>query len=294
MNIAFCINQLGMIGLGATISSLIRNCSNQSSLKIWILCAGLAQCQKKQIIKLLQRESFSGDYHFIDFDPVGYFGSFSSLHGDWTTYGRLLLADLLDCDQVLYLDSDLIIELDVLEIKDFNCNGYALAAVGGGSFMHTLGNRFYINKLGISPNVEYFNAGVLLINLKEWRKDKIKVKCLSIASQYPLELPSHDQSLLNIFCSGNFAKLPHRYNCEWLAHKRKPEISGKMILHFVGSPKPWDLMGLMFHNGYSMYRKYLDPEWNAVFGGYSLSALARAWNIRRSYVRSISSRIRGV
>lgn len=282
-----------MIGLGVTISSLIRNCSNQSSLRIWFLCAGLSQSQKKHIAKLLQRESFDGDYHFIDFDPVLYFGSFCSLHGDWTTYGRLLLADFIDCDQVLYLDSDLVIELDVLEIEDFNFNGYCLAAVGGGSFLYTLGNQFYINKLGISPNVEYFNAGVLLLNLKEWRINKIKDKCFSIASQYPLELPSHDQSLLNIFCSGNFAKLPLRFNCEWLAHKPKPEISYKMILHFVGSPKPWDPMGLMFHKGYSMYCKYLDSEWNATFGGYTLSALARAWTIRRSYARSISSRIKG-
>jgi len=292
MNIAFCINRLGIIGLGVTISSLIRNCSKQGSLKIWFLCACLTPKEKNQIIKLLKSEHFSGNYDFIDFDPVFHFGTLSSLHGDWTAYGRLLLSDFIYSDQVLYLDSDLVVELDVLEVEDFNFNGHALAAVGGGRFRYTLGNKFYINKLGISPDVEYFNSGVLLFNLKEWRRSNIKERCLLIANKYPLELPSHDQSLLNLFCLGNFAKLPECFNCEWLAHLDKPNVASRMILHFVGSPKPWDPFGFILNNGYPIYREYLNSEWYAAFGGFTSSALGRAWNIRRSYLRCISSRIK--
>lgn len=292
MNIAFCINQLGIVGLGVTISSLIRNCSNPNMLKIWFLCAGLTSKEKNKIISLLKSENFNGDYEFIDFDPLTHFGTFSSLHGDWTAYGRLLLSDFIYADQVLYLDSDLVVELDVLQVKDFNFNGYALAAVGGGRFRYTLGHKFYIKKLGVSPDIEYFNSGVILFNLKEWRRNNIKEKCLLIANRYPLELPSHDQSVLNLFCLGKFARLPEYFNCEWLAHLDKPEVSSKMILHFVGSPKPWDPFGFVLNNGYSTYRKYLDPEWHSAFGGYNSAALGRAWNIRRSYLRCISSRIR--
>lgn len=291
MDIAFCINRLGMIGLGVTLSSLIRNCSNQKCLNLWFLCAGLSETDEHRIERLLNKEKFTGNHHFIRFDPISHFGSFNSLHGDWTIYGRLLLADYLEIDRVLYLDSDLVIELDILEINSFDFYGYPLAAVGGGRFRYTLGNQFYINKLGLSPDLEYFNSGVLLLDLKRWRKEKIKEKCLKIANKYPRDLPSHDQSVLNVFCEGNFAKLPKSFNCEWQAHLERPQISKRMIFHFVGSPKPWDPFGFFLNNGYSTYRKYLNPEWTAEFGGISSSSFRRVWNIRRSYLRCIQNKI---
>jgi lipopolysaccharide biosynthesis glycosyltransferase len=291
MNIAFCINSLGLIGLGVTISSLVRSCSDPGVLKIWFFCANLSRGQKRQISRLLESENFTGRYEFIDFEPKEHFGSFSSLHGDWTPYGRLLLADFINEDRVLYLDSDLVVEVDVLNVRQIELSGFILAAVGGGRFKHTLGHQFYIQRLGLDPDWEYFNSGVLLLNLELWRKNKIKEQCLELANQSP-DLPSHDQSLLNMFCRGQFAKLPNSFNCEWLAHCRKPEISNKMILHFVGSPKPWDPLGYLLNNGYTTYIKYLNPEWNARFSRFSALTLNRAWNIRRSYLRCIYNKMK--
>jgi lipopolysaccharide biosynthesis glycosyltransferase len=293
MDIAFCINRLGLIGLGGTLSSLIRNCSDHSRLKIWFMCAGLSNLEKNQVSRLLKAEKYLGTYEIIDFDPLVHFGSFASLHGDWSAYGRLLLADLLNEDQVLYLDSDLVVEVDVLEVEDFDFKGYILAAVGGGKYKYSLGEKFYINKLGISPDAEYFNSGVLLLNLQEWRLRNIKEECLRIARQYPMELPSHDESLLNIICAGNFAKLPSTFNCAWEAAQPKPKVADKMIMHFIGSPKPWDPLGAMLHNGYRNWFEYSDSEWSTFFHRLTFAELVRVWHIRRSYVRCIINRIKG-
>ncbi|MDB5012293.1 MAG: hypothetical protein JWQ25_495, partial [Daejeonella sp.] len=184
------------------------------------------------------------------------------------------------------------IEVDVLEVNQFSFQGMCLAAVGGGKFKYTLGHSFYINKLGLSPESEYFNSGVILLNLKQWRLAELKNKCLQIARKYPMELPSHDQSILNILCAGNFAKLPASFNCEWLAHLSKPQVSDKMILHFVGSPKPWDPFGQILNNAYPAYTKYLDSNWQAVFGKLTITGLNRAWKIRRSYMRCIINKIK--
>ena len=289
MNIAFNINSLALVGLGVSISSIIRNSSDCNRLKFWFLCVNLTRREKSQIERLLNFEDFFGTYEFIDYDPISHFGSFRPLHGDWTTYGRLLLADMIHEDQVLYLDADLVVELDVLDVQDFDFGGQALAAVGGGKYKYTLGRDFYINKLGISPEVEYFNSGVLLINLPQWRTSNVKERCLEIARKYPNELPSHDQSLLNLIIAGNFSKLPPSFNCEWLAYQFKPIVSEKMILHFIGSPKPWDPMGFFLHKGYQTWKRYLSPEWSAEFGHYGFADYKRVWLIRRSYLRTIKN-----
>lgn len=292
MNIAFCINRLGLVGLGGALSSLIRNCSDQSKLRIWFLCAGMTSGDKERISRLLKAEKFTGTYSYIDFNPKQSFGTFPSLHGDWTAYGRLLLADLIKEDQVLYLDSDLIVEEDVLKVQAFDFAGHILAAVGGGQYKYTLGNKFYINQVGLPPEADYFNSGVLLLNLHAWRQSDVFGKCIEIARQYSIELPSHDQSLLNIICRGSFAKLPPSFNCEWEASLPKPQIADKMILHFIGSPKPWDPLGFALHSGYDSWCKYSDSEWTSYFGRLTLAELLRVWHIRRSYIRCIWNRMR--
>lgn len=291
MDIAFCINRLGLAGLGGTLTSLIRNCSDTRKLKIWVFCVDFTNKEKHSIVKLLESEQFYGDYDFVDFDPASVFRSFTSLHGDWTTYGRLLLADYLDVNQVLYLDYDLLIELDVLQVANFDFKGQFLAAVGGGKFKHALGSEFYENKVGVDPDLDFFNAGVLLFNLREWRSKKLKEKCLDIARQYHSELPIVDESLLNLLCKGNFAKLPLSFNCPWYAFMPRPTVAEKMIVHFVGSPKPWDPLGSYLHNGYADWKKYSNEEWNANFGRYTPAQMTRAWHIRRSYIRCIRNRM---
>lgn len=291
MNIAFCINRLILMGLGVTITSLLRNCSESKKLNFWFLCSNLGLREKNKIVNLLLSENFEGKYHFIDFDPFKIFGNLASLHGDWTTYGRLLLPEILNEDKVLYLDADLVVEVDVLELEEFEFNGLSLAAVGGGYFKFALGQKFYIEELGIDPNLEYFNAGVVFLNLKEWRAKDLKNTCLKIASIYPQDLPSHDQSLLNIICMGQFAKLPDSFNCSWLADKNRPQVAEKMIMHFVGSPKPWDPFGFIIHNGYRTWRKYLTNSWKSNLFHLNLMSLLRVWHLRNSYVRCIYQKI---
>ena len=292
MNIAFCINKLGMIGLGATVTSLLRSCSEPDKLVLWFLCAGLSDDDKRLLVNLFNTEGFGGRYVFIDFNPNAHFSAFNSLHGDWTAYGRLLLADFIDEEQVLYLDSDLIVELDVLSLNNFNFKGQALAAVGGGIFRYTLGYDFYVNKVGLAPDLEYFNSGVLLINLREWRLRSIKEECLEIARKYTKELPSHDQSILNILCAGNFTKLPKAFNSEWPSFRDRPCFADKMIFHFVGSPKPWDPLGAVIHKGYGVWKGYSGAEWLSHFDYFTYKRFNRIWNLRRSYARSIMDKLR--
>ncbi|WP_316786300.1 glycosyltransferase family 8 protein [Pedobacter frigiditerrae] len=291
VNIAFCINRLALIGLGVTISSLVRNCAQTSKLKLNFLCAGLTDDDKNNINELLKLENYKGSVAFMDFEASKAFGSFKSLHGDWTTYGRLLLPELIKEKSVLYLDADLVVEADVLEVEGFDFQDMALAVVNSGLIKYTLERKFFVEVLGISPSTPTFNAGVLLFNLDRWREDKLKEKCLAFASRYPMELLSCDQTILNALFL-KFSSLPAHFNCEWLPYHQQPATGKKMIFHFVGSPKPWDILGFLVHNGHLTWKSYLNPYWAKHYSKLSLGDLKRAWKIRRSYFRVMKLKLK--
>jgi lipopolysaccharide biosynthesis glycosyltransferase len=294
MNIAFCINRFGLIGLAATVTSLIRNCSVPENLTLYFICAHLTPCEKHEIATLLKSENFAGTFNFIDFNPTSEFSGFPSLHGDWTPYGILLLSDLIKENRVLYLDSDLVVELDVLEIRDFDFEGKAIAAVAGGKIKTQYSKDFYINKAGLSPELDSFNSGVVLFNLEMWKAKEIKKKCFKVAEQFTDDLVSHDQSILNAVFAGEFSKLPSSYNCEWPTNYDRPTVASKMIIHFVGSPKPWDFLGFLIHKGFKTWKMYSNKEWEQDYSAVSIFNFKRTWNLRRSYLRVISEKIKGL
>jgi lipopolysaccharide biosynthesis glycosyltransferase len=292
MNIAFNINRLAMIGLGVTLNSLLKNCSEPQKLNIYILSADLNDEDKENIHQLLNRYDVT-TVELIDFNAKEHFGNFKSLQGDWTAYGRLLLQDYIQHDTVLYLDADLVIELDVLSLEGFDLKGKALAAVNGGPICYALENIFFCKEIGINPQLASFNSGILLIDLKFWRENDIKNKCLTFGRTYPNKLRSADQTILNALFAGNFTYLSPEFNLAWYAQIKKP-ISKKGILHFVGSPKPWDLFGSYFHKGYSVWKSYLDENWEKAYYKYNYNNFVRAWNIRRSYAKIFILRVKSI
>lgn len=290
MDIVFNVNRLGLEGLGATLTSLLRNCSDTRALKLHILCSDLSHGDKENISRLLMNENFGGTVTYIDINPKKIFGHLRSLHGDWTSYGRLLIPKIIDSDKALYLDADLVVGLDVLELSNFDFNGHLLGAVYGCAVKHTLDSSFLTNKLNWSPETGYFNAGVVLFNLKKWRAADVDSEWNDISSRHPLGLISHDQTILNAVCRGSFAHLPNAYNLPWYSHKEKPENAECGILHFVGSPKPWDFWGQYLHKGFHTWKTYNTPFWKNQYCRITSEKMKRTWKIRRSLAKGIKKK----
>lgn len=293
MNIAFNINNKALEGFGATLTSLIRNCSNNKELRLWILCTDLKNEDKNNIKTLLKDENYNGELIFKDFDAKKEFGHLRSLLGDWTTYGRLLLANYINEDKVLYLDADLVVQIDVLVLKTFNLLDNLLAAANPNTVISQLDNPFLIEKLNWHKDTPYFNAGVVLINLKKWRDEDYDLKWREISSRYPNDLISHDQTLLNVLCEGKFALLPSSFNNFWVPGQKNPSFDHeKSILHFVGSPKPWDYFGKVVHYGFSDWKMYNTKFWKNKYGKITINKLIRTYDIRRSIIKKILIRFK--
>lgn len=291
MDLVFNINRLGLEGLGATLTSLCRNCSDSSQLKIWFLCSELQGKDRENILYLLTCERFCGDYEFIHYDAKAVFGHLPSLHGDWTSYGRLLIPDYIASDSVLYLDADLIINLDVLSFNNYDLSKSLFGAVFCCKIAFALDHAFFLEKLNWPLEKNYFNSGVLLINLKRWREAEISKACHEITVRYPDQLLSHDQTILNAVSGGNYKSLPGKNNILWPPGDSGPARTQDCIIHFLGSPKPWDYFGNYLHAGFNLWKSYNTTAWQAQYNGFSKDKLARTWNIKKSIIRNLIGKL---
>ena len=93
LHVVFNVNYGGLGGFGATLTSLIRHCSRPERLMIHIMCSNLAPRHKWDITAALTQLGYPGHYAYIDYDAEAAFGHLPKLHGDLTTYGRLLMAE---------------------------------------------------------------------------------------------------------------------------------------------------------------------------------------------------------
>ncbi len=291
MDIVFNINVSGMRGLGATLVSLVRHCPQTEGLRLWFLCVALQPAHHKQIRQLLADEGFRGSCEFIPVPVQQIFGHLPALQGDRTTYARLLIEEYVDTDRALYLDADLLVLTDVFQLRDFDFGDHLLAAVVGSTLAHQLDGNFLIRTMGLPPDIDYFNAGVILFNLTHWRAQHVGDRWRFLVQKHRNQLISHDQTLLNALCRGHFAQLPSVFNTPWYPGQALPQHPNPAIIHFIGSPKPWDVSGQWLHSGYRAWRSYDPLAWKRLYPLHSAQNLKRAWHIKKSIFKKLRGKI---
>jgi lipopolysaccharide biosynthesis glycosyltransferase len=175
------------------------------------------------------------------------------------TFYRLLLTEIIpkDIDKILYLDPDIIINGPITKLynKKFN-NKLAIAAEVAAD-----NSRWNNQKrlIGIPIKATYFNAGVLLFNLKLMRKSPIFTKefMLDYVIKNNKRFIEGDQSCLNallwdkvIVLNCNIYNYDTRFYYD--AHRnnfikflisniREQNLASRksIIIHYRGASKPW-------------------------------------------------------
>jgi lipopolysaccharide biosynthesis glycosyltransferase len=173
---------------------------------------------------------------------------------DWggkMSWARVLLPELLpDLDRVLYLDADTLVVDSVRPLWDMPMLGAPVAAVANVTEPRM---RPHVRSLGLDPIGGYFNAGVLVVNLDQWRAEGAGEAVTAVA-QSRETLPWYDQDALNSVFAGRWRPLHPRWNAQnslWTWSDWANEIFGDdrvseartapAVLHFEGPhiSKPW-------------------------------------------------------
>jgi len=183
------------------------------------------------------------------------------------TLYRLFLPRLLtSLHKVVYLDADVFVMKDIDELWKVDVNNYTLAAVRDvqetRSMLRTL--RYY---KGQALNYDdYFNAGVLIMNL-----DAIRAKCdlpqeyLSYIQRFPHTMLL-DQDFLNCKFGKTTKLLPIQFN--FIAHDLSDlteEVAKKqVIVHIAGFYKAWNCRNPFVIEYFCKYYAENFPEENRI------------------------------
>lgn len=175
------------------------------------------------------------------------------------TYARYFIPDYISEDKVLYLASDLIVNQSLGPLFEIELYEHLLAATWDTD--------------GIT-----FNAGVMLINNKKWRQEKLKERLIeqSIATlkevdEGKFENFNGDQTILNQVCSNRWLELDKEFNLQ-VGHDVTAfynkwdnyfnELVPPSIIHFVSYRKPWTT--LIANRYRDLWWEFHDLEWTKI------------------------------
>ena len=185
---------------------------------------------------------------FSDFPTLG--------HLVIATYYRILASEILtQYDKVLYLDVDIIVDGNISELWNTNIEEYVVAAVREESV------EANEERLGIPKNQKYFNAGVLLMNLKKIREEKFFEKIMNYLKKNYETILYSDQDVLNAVFYNNWLELDEKWNYHnYFVIRRNSKIElinldTPRIIHYTGPIKPWELEATTV-----LKEKYLEYE----------------------------------
>ena len=294
MNIAFCCDGNALPGLHISIFSLLKSQLQKDAdtqIHLFIFHEGLsaADCEGlRQTAAVNQNATV-----FLRPFSTASVRHLKGLHGNYMSYARLFLKDLLPTvNRLLVLDSDLLVNCSLTPLWNTDLSPHVLGAISRATIEWSL-DRYLLPELGLSLNDPHFNAGILLIDLDRWRNEDFTERCLAFLETYRERIQSHDQTVLNFFFSTKFCHLPIQYNIPIDA--RGPSIANNVpegILHFVGSPKPWDFGGRVIHGSGAFVHDLLKQTAYFRFSHRHMSVSPkRILLLSRSYYRVIKARL---
>ena len=229
--------------LDVAVSSLITNASKEFNYRIIILNTGLNESNIDKI-KQNEREKFKIDFVDISADVEKIKSKLKNVyHFSIVTYYRLFIASLFpQYGKVIYLDCDLVVLGDISELYHTELGDNILGACPEQFVQNTKEFRAYAAEaLGVDPD-GYVNAGVLLMNLAEFRKNRIEEKFVHLITEHDFDLLDPDQAYLNYLCFDKIQILSNGWNKEPMPLACEGK---KNIVHYALYKKPWQYDDVM-------------------------------------------------
>lgn len=271
------------------LTSLLENNQVEETV-IHILDNGIDKGSKELIRDIVERKYHQKLFFYtLDNNLLQEFPSTNS-YVSLTTYCKLFIPSILPLSvhQVLYMDCDIIVVNSLYDLWNYDLTDKAVAAVkddhkGLDKDCERLGYDYYKD--------DYYNAGVVLLNLDYLRNYDYVQKAINYVAQNSRLLKYHDQDVLNGLLHGHILPLPYRYNLhdnlyhnKRYSHKEQIPIieeelnpSKRVIIHFSSRRKPWDSRCL--HPLRKLYFAYLDMTiWKGERPKLTIKDLKWRWN----------------
>ena len=163
-------------------------------------------------------------------------------HVSNATYGKLMVPSSLpkSYKRCLILDCDILVRSNLDTLFSANLEGHCLSAA-----VDVIDAEKSATRLGFPPGALYFNSGVLLIDLDEWRSEKPLHRVAGEIEKYRDHLLYMEQDIMNILFHNRFLQLAPKWNAIMVLvpagyiRNWKDSLEDQAIIHFAGELKPW-------------------------------------------------------
>lgn len=151
--------------------------------------------------------------------------------------------------KVIYLDSDIILHMDITELWNVEIDNKPLAAVTELSKgIKEDNDQLVLVHEGYVNMEDYFNSGVMVLNLKHIRDKELENiwQGILFRSKHP-QCILYDQECLNYIFAKRYLKLPPKFNTypNFAKPARKDEVE-RILYHYAGK-----VLELNFNNKYN-------------------------------------------
>lgn len=236
MNFLYCFDKNFNLQALNSINSIIKNSQN-NKINFYII-----HDSPESFLRIVNRYLYIYKdrikiYKF-DFDSIQ-FPNIEKTHISRATYFRLFFQKYLpeNIDFITYIDSDIICLSNPIKkiqesTKKICKDELLLGAV-------TDGDQHNENKIRLGlENEKYFNAGVMIINLKQWKKKIEITEIINCMESLKDRILWWDQDVLNVLVDGNYLELGNDFNMKVSELNGRPADS-IIFLHYSGKGKPW-------------------------------------------------------
>ena len=251
--IFFAVDDGYMPFLAVTLQSLVENASTDYYYLIKILYTNISEDNKERI-KKYERENVNIEY----VDLNNYIGTikdklYTRDYYSKTTYFRLFIPNLYpQYDKVLYLDCDIVLLRDVAELFNIDIGDNLVGAAPDDVIQTYEVFQEYVEKVvGVADFRNYFNAGVLLMNLDELRKYNFQEKFLYSLDKIKFSV-AQDQDYLNRLCKGRVKIIDKTWNRMPISNIEVDEKDLKLI-HYNLAFKPWHFEDILYKEYFWKY-----------------------------------------
>lgn len=235
----------GYVPHAAAVIASIVAVSDPSAYRFLMLNTGVSKKRQAQVESIAPQAEFQW-IEVVDADLPELKVKGAIAHVNRATFLRLALERVApaDCDRVIYLDADLIVTGDLRKLWQVDLQG----KVAAGTHDQFLTPGDFAAQWGLSPQFTgYFNAGVLLIDLKQVRQEQLFSKAIGFILENNPAFA--DQDALNWALWNRWLPIDPIWNVgrhlviEGLIKSVQEDrrLNGRMpgIVHYTGPEKPW-------------------------------------------------------
>ena len=240
-----------------TLASIVDNAKDEKySYNFKILHSGLSQASRKKLSRF-NCHRFKVTYFNVSNNLTQMENKFKVRdYYTLTTYYRLLIPDtFFYIDKALYLDCDIVVLEDLSKLYSVDIGDNLVGAIKDASVQIVPEFITYVNKALNIKQQEYFNAGILVMNLKKMRTTHLLKRVYELSKTVAFKV-AQDQDLLNVICRNKVTYIDPAWNVMPIG-ERAVNIN---LIHYNLIYKPWKRTDIMYQEHFWHYAKKMDLQ----------------------------------